>query len=118
MSNKLVSRPPRKKIADLAPVIKIAAPALDVAIDYPKEEELVLSGHYAVRISATPEAQVEISFNDGEWNGCRTSLGYYWFDWNPAELGETVIKARVRVGAGRWKVSAERFCRVVSLKRA
>jgi hypothetical protein len=118
MANKLVSRPARKKNAEAPVTAKTTAPSLDILIDYPKEEELVLAGHYAVRITASPEAQVELSINNGEWSGCRTSLGHYWFDWSPTDLGETVLKARLRIGAGRWKVSGERFCRVVSSKKA
>jgi|SRR5581483_6806731 len=121
MANKLVSRPPRKKAGEAivpAAVKPAAAPSLEIIIDYPKEEELVLSGDYAVRLSGTSEAQVELSVNGGEWLGCRRSVGFYWFDWTPTETGEAVLKARLRVGDGRWKMSAERFCRVVSLKKA
>jgi hypothetical protein len=122
MANKLVSRSPRKKVIETVSTPKtikpVAAPSLDIVIDYPKEEELVLSGHYAIRVSGSPDAQVELSINNGEWFGCRTSLGFYWFDWSPSDLGETVLKARVRSGNGRWKTSAERFCRVVSSKKA
>jgi hypothetical protein len=117
MANKLVSRPARKKNIDVVPAKNEPSP-LDITIDYPKEEELVLDGHYAVRIAATPNSQVEISINNGEWSGCRSALDFYWFDWQPRELGETVLKARVRAAAGRWKVTSERFCRVVSSKRA
>ena len=76
MANKLVSRPSRKKSPEAPPALKTAAPSLDITIDYPKEEELIVSGHYAVRISAMPEAQVELSINDAEWAGCRTALGF------------------------------------------
>ena len=118
MTNKLVSRPGRKKNNAEVLVLKPSVPTLEINFDYPKQEELVLTGHYAVRIIGTLEAQVELSINNGEWNGCRTALGFYWFDWSPSELGETVLKARVRVGNGRWKISDERFCRVVSSKKA
>ncbi len=118
MANKLVTRPARKKIDQAAPVLKPAASGLEISIDYPKEEELVLLGHYAVRLAGTLDAQVELSINDGEWNGCRNALGFYWFDWTPSDSGETVLKARLRVGNGRWKMSTARFCRVVSSKKA
>lgn len=87
--------------------------ATDIRIDYPREEELVIPGHYAIRITALPDAQVEISINDGEWMGCRTALGYYWFDWEPSKAGETTIVARQKIGKGRAKKSELRFCRVV-----
>lgn len=118
MANKLVSRPARKKSVESSTTLKPDSSPVEIAIDYPLEEELVLSGHYAIRINATPESQVEVSINDEGWLGCRTALGYYWFDWSPVGSGEMIIKARVRSGTGRWKMSADRFCRVVNLKKA
>ena len=91
---------------------------IDVVIDYPKEEELVAPGHYAIRISGLPEAQVEISINESEWQGCRTALGFYWFDWAPSKPGEQIINARLRVGKNRWKNAEQRYCRVVNPKKS
>ncbi len=88
----------------------------DIHIDFPREEELIIPGHYAIRISGVPEAQVEISINDGEWVGCRTAVGYYWFDWEPAVAGEVTLVVRQKVGKGRAKKSEQRFCRVVGKK--
>ncbi|MCG3205593.1 MAG: hypothetical protein KCHDKBKB_02315 [Elusimicrobia bacterium] len=90
--------------------------ALSIAIDYPREEELIIPGHYAIRLSATPNSQVEISINSGEWQGCRTALGYYWFDWEPKTAGEITLVARQKTGPGRPQQSAVRFCRVVPKK--
>ncbi len=87
-----------------------------IAIDYPREEELVIPGHYAVRISAHPQAQVEISINEGDWLGCRHAVGYYWFDWEPSKAGEVTLVARQKIGKGRAKKSDTRFCRIVGKK--
>jgi hypothetical protein len=83
-------------------------------IDYPGEGELVREGIYAVRISAEPEMEVEISINNGEWRPCRESIGYWWFDWRPAEAGPCLLIARSRAANGRWKKSDVRSCRVIS----
>src|SRR5438105_1523899 len=71
---------------------------LDVTIDYPKEEELINPGHYAVRISTVPEAQVELSLNGGDWKGCRSGSGYFWYDWQATTPGEYTLTARQKVG--------------------
>jgi hypothetical protein len=83
-----------------------------VTVDYPIEDELVMPGHYAVRISALPEAEVEVSISGGEWQTARSSMGFFWFDWWPAETGDATVAARARVGKGRWKKAADRHCRV------
>lgn len=95
---------------------KEPAAVADIQIDYPREEELVIPGHYAIRITAAPQAQVEISLNGGEWLGCRNAVGYYWFDWKPSVSGEYTLEARQKVGKGRTKKSETRFFRVVGKK--
>ena len=59
MANKLVSRPARKKNAAVTPVDVKPASTLpaEIIIDYPKEEELLQAGHYAIRLSGTPASK-------------------------------------------------------------
>jgi hypothetical protein len=109
MAGKVISRPAKKQVP-------AEIPAADIHIDYPREEELIIPGHYAVRLSGLPDAQVEISINEGEWQGCRTAVGYYWFDWEPATPGEVTLVARIKAGKGRQKKSESRFCRIVGKK--
>lgn len=97
---------------------KVAAPssradAADALIDFPQEGELVLQGHYAVRISAEPGMDVEISSDEKEWSPTRPSVGFHWFDWTAVAPGRTVLSLRVKVGKGRWKKVSERECIVV-----
>jgi hypothetical protein len=84
-----------------------------VSVDFPKEGEQVLVGIYAIRISARPQSEVEVSVNDGEWEACRNSVGHWWFDWIPNEASTCKIVARCRTGKGRWQKSEERLCQVV-----
>ena len=85
-----------------------------LAIDYPQEGEQVHEGEYSIRISAKPEAEVEISINNGEWQPCRASVGYWWFDWQPVETTRCELVTRARIGKGRWKKSEARSCRIVN----
>jgi hypothetical protein len=116
MVEKLMTRNTKNKRTN-SQAIQEPTGAADIAIDFPREEELVNPGHYAIRISGVPNAEVQISINNGEWQGCRASIGHYWFDWAPAKAGEVVINARQRVGKGRWKSSDQRFCRIVGPKK-
>jgi len=87
--------------------------AVEVTVDFPHEGELVLPGHYAVRVSAQPGYDVEISTDGKEWSLTRPSVGFHWFDWWPSASGRTVLSARVKSGKGRWKKVSERECIVI-----
>ena len=87
---------------------------IEATIDFPKEGEKILAGHYAVRISAKSGVDVEISAGNDEWWQCRESVGFYWFDWWPSNPGRVTLSARVKIGKGRWKKVAERSCTVVA----
>jgi hypothetical protein len=89
-----------------------AEPALEARIDFPKEGEKILSGHYAVRVSAKPGLDVEISTGGDVWWACRESVGFFWFDWWPTKAGRTTLSVRVKSGKGRWKKAADRACSV------
>ena len=92
---------------------KAASPALNLTIDYPAEEEMVLLGHYALRLSAEENAQVEVSIQGADWQECRFAVGHFWLDWEPTKRGPLKISARSRVGKGRWKKSEDRNCEVI-----
>jgi len=95
---------------EVAPkTVSNANPNAYLVIDYPVEAEQINSNHYAIRLGASPDGYVELSFNDGEWNPCRYADGYWWFDWvyfNPGNYklaarmvgnnGETVAKTGTR----------------------
>ncbi|MCG3205051.1 MAG: hypothetical protein KCHDKBKB_01768 [Elusimicrobia bacterium] len=81
-------------------------------IDFPRDGEVVGGGHYAVRISAEGGAEVEISFDDGDWMSCRYAVGHWWFDWSPVNQGEKRLRARARVDQGKWHQSNEVRCQI------
>jgi hypothetical protein len=85
----------------------------DISIDYPQENDKINLGHYAVRITSQGEGKVEISVNGKDWQHCRLSIGYYWFDWWPTESGTHELVARSQPQKGKPKRSSVRSCRVV-----
>jgi hypothetical protein len=95
-----------------APAAKKSADSAGVSIDFPLEGEEILSGHYAVRISAEPGVSVEINVGGSEWYECRESLGFYWFDWYPSKPGQNRLSARLKSQDGKGRDVAERTCQV------
>lgn len=105
----------RKKATEQTPESVDTTPKPEikpVLIDYPQEGESILPGHYAVRVAADQNAQVEVSVNDTDWIACRTADGFYWFDWWPSQPGKNNIKARQRTPDGNWVVSKKRSCKL------
>ncbi|MDR0485356.1 MAG: hypothetical protein LBH29_01365, partial [Elusimicrobiota bacterium] len=73
-----------------------------LCIDYPVEsEQISASHHYALRIGASNDGYVEISFNGGEWNPCRYSAGYWWFDMLYFKAGDYSLRARMADAEGK-----------------
>ncbi|MCL2145506.1 MAG: hypothetical protein FWH43_08470 [Endomicrobia bacterium] len=64
-------------------------------IDHPVEKETICGSHYAVRIGASNDGYVEISFDGGEWQPCRFGGGYWWFDWTYFNIGDHTIAVRL-----------------------
>ncbi len=87
-----------------------------LTIDYPKENEVITSLHYAIRITSSENSNVEISINNGPWNPCRYSHDgsgnwYWWFDWSNYVKGPHKLIARVKNANGRViKKSEIRSC--------
>lgn len=89
-----------------APAKAPAKSALQAVIDYPQPHEIVLPGHYSIRLTAHGATQAQIRVDGGEWTDCREAAGHFWHDWAP-QPGSAHIEARARAGKGRW-ASAER----------
>ena len=88
------------KAGKSAPVAA-AEPKVYVVIDHPQEAEIISGLHYAIRIGASDNGAVEISFDNGEWQSCRPSAGYWWFDWGYFTPGIHKITARLRDNDGK-----------------
>ncbi len=84
-----------------------------VIIDHPCENETIGSDNYVIRIGASFDGYVEISFNGGEWQPCRFASGYWWFDWMYYKPGIVKISARIVSNDGKIiKISDIRKCKV------
>jgi len=93
---------------------KIVTPAATGAVEFPRENEKVSPGHYAVRVTGFPGDQVQISINKGDWQDCRFAAGHFWFDWFPVKPGKYNLQARLKKGGKGKPVSGDpRNCQVV-----
>lgn len=84
-----------------------------VIIDHPVENETIYGDNYVLRIGASFDGYVEVSFNDGEWQPCRFASGYWWYDWMYYKSGNVKIVARLVCNDGKiLKISDIRKCKV------
>ena len=83
-----------------------------VLIDHPKNLETITSRHYAIRIAASAATSLDISINDAPWQGCRHSVGYWWFDWTNFTPGTHQLVARMHMKNGEYLISKRRRCKV------
>lgn len=66
-----------------------------LAIDYPRQNEVIASSDYTIRVFAPKGAQrVGISIDQGPWKSCRPAVGYWWYDWSGYDSGEHIVVAR------------------------
>ncbi len=67
-----------------------------IVIDYPKNNEIITHKlHYAIRIGTPNIGSVEISIDEGEFQKCRYSSGYWWYDWYNIPLGKHTLVAKL-----------------------
>ena len=67
-----------------------------VVIDFPVTSETVSGLHYAIRMGSSDDNNsVQIQFNGGEWLPCRSTAGYWWYDWGYFIPGTYKIVARL-----------------------
>ncbi|MCL2485677.1 MAG: hypothetical protein FWF00_06730 [Endomicrobia bacterium] len=84
-----------------------------LVVDHPVDMEIISGQHYAIRIGASQDGYVEISFNNGEWIPCRFGGGYWWFDWVYFTPGDYSIAARLVAHDGNTVAeTAPRKCAV------
>jgi len=76
------------------------------AVDFPGQDETIVSPQYTVRVSA-PEAadRIDVSIDQGSWLACRKAEGYWWYDWSGYDDGEHELIARTPGKNGRWLMS-------------
>jgi hypothetical protein len=78
-----------------------------LSVDFPLQNDKITSAGYTIRVSAPPGIKtVEVTIDQGDWQTCRQSAGYWWFDWSGYENGEHEVTARLVTPEGR-SVSSE-----------
>ncbi|MDE2489273.1 MAG: hypothetical protein KGM24_00390 [Elusimicrobia bacterium] len=97
---------------DVASKPSLRKARLEVSIDFPHEGDVVKPGHYAIRLTALSATQAQVRVGESDWLDCRETSGHFWHDWAP-QSGPTTLRARARIGKGRWTSVAERSCIVV-----
>jgi len=90
-------KPEVKKAPAAVKKAKISAnPNAYLVIDYPVEHDMLqANSHYVIRMGASQDGYVEVSFNGGEWVPARFSDGYWWFDWVYFSPGDYTLSARM-----------------------
>lgn len=65
-----------------------------VRVDFPKVNETISAGHYAVRISAETGVIVEVSVDGGRYSSCHNAAGHWWYHLHGLSEGPHKVMAR------------------------
>ena len=79
-------------------------------IDYPQANERLLAPVYAIRLGVGGAEWVEMAIDNGPWQTCRLTSGYWWFDWANIAPGKHTLVARMRTPDGKWYRTPPRPC--------
>jgi hypothetical protein len=80
------------------------------AIEFPKEGERLEGPAYTLRIAAPEARLVRVAVDQGPWQDARSAVGFWWFDWTPADSGEHELIACAEYAGGREAVSETVHC--------
>lgn len=73
-----------------------------LSVDYPRQNEVITSDTYTVRVFAPTGAKsVGISIDQGPWRSCRPAVGYWWYDWSGYADGEYEIVTSMATPDGK-----------------
>jgi len=76
-------------------------------VDFPAQNETIVSAQYTLRLSAPDTAlTVAVSINQGPWLACRKAEGFWWYDWSGYGDGAHELIARTPGKNGRFLMSA------------
>ncbi|OGR64248.1 MAG: hypothetical protein A2X31_13345 [Elusimicrobia bacterium GWB2_63_22] len=75
-------------------------------LDYPERGEKITSPQYTFRVGVSGAVErVEVSINQGPWQPCRWSVGYWWYDWKGYGNGRYQAAVRAMVKGERVTAS-------------
>ncbi len=84
-----------------------------VGVDYPQVGEILTSPQYAIRISTSATEGVDISIDGKEWQPCRESVGFWWYDWSGFGAGVHTVVARIAAGKRSLKSKPRSFTAII-----
>ena len=99
---KLIGAISKKKVVGqkLGPVVKTGEGR--AILDHPQQGEKITTPRYTFRIGTLGDiARVEISINEGPWQACRNSVGYWWYDWADYAAGRYQVAVRTQTKDGQ-----------------
>ncbi len=80
-----------------------------INIDYPRANETIAPGHYAVRITAVESPAVEAALDAGEYSSCQSIYGHWWHHLNGLTPGIHKVTVRAVAGSGESVSTFRRF---------
>lgn len=83
--------------------------ATAVKVDFPKVNETISAGHYAVRISAEHGVIVEVSVDGGPYSACHNAAGHWWYHLHGLCEGPHKVMARAIDPKGNTDSALRRF---------
>mgnify|MGYP000966753580 CR=1 FL=1 len=79
----------------------VATKEKNVTLDYPQENENIVSREYVFRVTGEGAMQsVSVSVDAGNWQPCREAVGHWWYDWSDYKDGEHQVRVEARTQSG------------------
>jgi len=80
----------------------VTEPGARAALDYPQQGEEISAPQYAFRAGTVGAVErVELSINQGPWQPCRYSVGYWWYDWSGYAPGRYQVEVKAFLKNGK-----------------
>ncbi|MDD5210566.1 MAG: hypothetical protein PHV36_14345 [Elusimicrobiales bacterium] len=105
-----------KKETEIAKTKEAVKPAgARAMLDHPQQGEKITAPQYTFRIGTIGDIElVAISINNGPWQPCRNSSGYWWYDWAGYTAGKYQAEAKAQTKDGRVFTTGQCNFQVVS----
>ena len=92
----------------------VAIKEKSITLDYPQENENIVSREYAFRITTEGAMRsVSVSMDAGNWQPCREAVGHWWYDWSDYKEGEHQVRVKAMTQSGEKISFGPRVFRVM-----
>jgi len=107
----------KKKTAAPKLVDTVKPSEVCAVLDHPQQGEKITAPRYTFRIGTLGAIErVELSLNEGPWQPCRHSVGYWWYDWSGYKAGRYQAAAKAWTKDGHVFISELRNFQVLGEK--